>query len=224
MAAKRWYYQSMGEDLGPLSSRELKHFAESGRLAPVDLVRLGEGVEWVPASRVKGLFQEHVSQPAVAVHVATREAIPLAAPATRQCPWCAESIALNARKCKHCGEILDGSLAGRSARGCDVSIPTVRTDSASLIGTMARMEGEAASPKKILPALLLLFFFGGLGIHAFYAGRAVEGVIYILLLIAIPFTLGFSLLLIAAFVFADFIRLVVGVYIDDQGRKLTEWT
>ena len=48
--------------------------------------------------------------------------------------------------------------------------------------------------------------------------------IYILLLIAIPFTLDFSLLFIAAFVFGDFIRLVVGVYKDDQGRKLTEWT
>jgi hypothetical protein len=32
-------------------------------------------------------------------------------PATKECPYCAEVILKNARKCKHCGEFLDPSLS-----------------------------------------------------------------------------------------------------------------
>ena len=28
---------------------------------------------------------------------------------TRKCPWCAEEVFAEARKCKHCGELLGGA-------------------------------------------------------------------------------------------------------------------
>lgn len=56
MAAQQWYYRKDNARFGPVSSSELKKLAASGELAPTDLLR-GIGMsEWVPASKIKGLF------------------------------------------------------------------------------------------------------------------------------------------------------------------------
>ena len=60
-----WYYQAMGEELGPVSWAELKELAETGFVTPDVLVRQGDDGRWVPASQVKGLF-DGGSQPAEA--------------------------------------------------------------------------------------------------------------------------------------------------------------
>ena len=60
-----WYYQAMGEELGPVSWAELKELAETGFVTPKVLVRQGGDGRWVPASQVKGLF-DGGSQPAEA--------------------------------------------------------------------------------------------------------------------------------------------------------------
>lgn len=68
----------------------------------------------------------------------------------KQCPFCAEEIQETAKKCKHCGEFLDGGST--SAK----SIPN----------------------KNI--AGLLAFFLGGFGIHKFYQGKPGQGILYLL--------------------------------------------
>jgi GYF domain 2 len=58
MSVNQWYFsRNNGKDKsGPHSSVELKELTQSGHLKPTDLVQR-EGMEkWVPASRVKGLF------------------------------------------------------------------------------------------------------------------------------------------------------------------------
>jgi len=60
-----WYYQAMGEELGPVSWAELKELAETGFVTPEVLVRQGDDGRWLPASQVKGLF-DGGSQPAEA--------------------------------------------------------------------------------------------------------------------------------------------------------------
>jgi len=69
------------------------------------------------------------------------------------------------------------------------------------------------SDKKRLPALLLCFFFGGLGIHRFYVGKVGTGIVWLL-------TAG--VLGIGALV--DFIMIIVGSFKDKEGKPLTEWT
>jgi hypothetical protein len=59
-----WYCQVMGEESGPLSSAQLKELAASGFLTPDVPVRKGVEGNWVPASRVKGLFAETSQTPA----------------------------------------------------------------------------------------------------------------------------------------------------------------
>lgn len=48
--------------------------------------------------------------------IPTPTAPPPQSPATKACPFCGEEILSQAKKCKHCGEILDESLRAQSAK------------------------------------------------------------------------------------------------------------
>lgn len=70
-----------------------------------------------------------------------------------------------------------------------------------------------SSPKKILPAFLLCFFLGVLGLHRFYVGKIGTGILQIL-------TLGG----LGIWAFIDLIFIIIGSFTDKEGKKLTEWT
>lgn len=69
------------------------------------------------------------------------------------------------------------------------------------------------SEKKILPAFLLCFFFGFLGVHRFYVGKVGTGIAQI-------FTLGG----LGIWALIDLIMIIVGSFTDKDGGKLTQWT
>jgi len=69
------------------------------------------------------------------------------------------------------------------------------------------------SDKKRLPALLLCFFLGALGVHRFYVGKVGTGILWILT--AGCFGIG---------VLVDFIMIIVGSFKDKQGNRLEAWT
>lgn len=70
-----------------------------------------------------------------------------------------------------------------------------------------------ASDKRILPALVLCFFFGVFGAHRFYTGKIGTGFVQL-------FTLGG----LGIWALIDFIMIVVGAFRDGDGNKITEWT
>jgi len=75
------------------------------------------------------------------------------------------------------------------------------------------------SHRLILPAFLLAFFFGPLGLHRFYCGKVGSGIAMLLLsctLIGLLVTLPWWLI--------DFVVIVCGGFRDDRGRVLTRWT
>lgn len=126
-----WYVQVMGEELGPLSDRELRELARSNRITPDALIRRGESNRWVTADRVRGLFHstrsstdsnqeksQTVEQVVPAVRARPQSPPTSVSLVSRVCPFCAEEINWQALKCKHCGEFLDESLTqdGRSIR------------------------------------------------------------------------------------------------------------
>lgn len=54
--AKKWFYVSNGQQYGPVSSSELKRLADEGKLLPSDLVWKEGAPEWIPASKIRKLF------------------------------------------------------------------------------------------------------------------------------------------------------------------------
>jgi hypothetical protein len=73
-------------------------------------------------------------------------------------------------------------------------------------------EIENPSDKKRLVAFLLCFFVGMLGVHRFYAGKTVTGIIQL-------FTLGGLFI----WAFIDMIMILCGAFTDKEGRKISEW-
>jgi uncharacterized RDD family membrane protein YckC len=56
MSTAEWYYLQNGQQIGPVGSSQLRTLATRGRLQPHDLIWRDGLTQWVPASRVKGLF------------------------------------------------------------------------------------------------------------------------------------------------------------------------
>lgn len=67
--------------------------------------------------------------------------------------------------------------------------------------------------KRILPALLLCFFFGVFGAHRFYVGKIGTGILMIV-------TLGG----LGIWAMIDMIMIIVGAFKDQEGHRITEWT
>lgn len=55
-AGSLWYYRSLGQVTGPLTSGRIRQLAKQGKLFPEDQVRLGAAGDWVAAEDVEGLF------------------------------------------------------------------------------------------------------------------------------------------------------------------------
>jgi len=150
-----------------------------------------------------------------------------------ECPFCAEEISINAKKCKHCLEYLDQEFANKSLN--------IQIDE-----------------KKKLPALILCWTLGFMGAHRFYAGKKQHGKISLILgsIITItfiileisneriykynggfPYTtnsisdyttyltiLGIGASALALWAFIDFINIIRGAFTDENGKKLDKWT
>jgi TM2 domain-containing membrane protein YozV len=80
-------------------------------------------------------------------------------------------------------------------------------------GATTRDAPTSESDKRILPAALLCFFVGWLGIHRFYVGKIGTGILMIL-------TFGG----LGIWTLVDFILIVVGAFKDKAGHKITLWT
>lgn len=53
--ASQWFYQVMGDEVGPVSAADLKSLAQRGVISPDTLVKT-ESSNWVPAEHLRGLF------------------------------------------------------------------------------------------------------------------------------------------------------------------------
>ncbi len=103
--------------------------------------------------------------------------------------------ALRPKFCPDCGNAIAATAA--SCPHCGLEQPV--------------MPGR--STKKILPAVILAFFFGIFGVHRFYAGRITSGVFQLL-------TLGG----LGIWALVDMIVLLTGTFKDGKGNPITEWT
>jgi TM2 domain len=106
-----------------------------------------------------------------------------------------------------------------------------------------RILPNGATEKRILPALLLCFFFGAMGFHRFYVGKIVSGIFMAgitISLLTVYLTAAtrteptFAVALIAGYFFwfsvgsamwviTDFVRLIIGAFKDKSGARLSQW-
>lgn len=56
--ANEWFVQVMGETIGPLSDHQLREMVAKRQMTPDDMVRKGTSATWVPAARMRGLFEQ----------------------------------------------------------------------------------------------------------------------------------------------------------------------
>ena len=66
--AAEWYYQIMGQQLGPISPTELRALASTGAVTPETIVKKGVDGVWLRAERVQGFFEWSDSRPTLAVY------------------------------------------------------------------------------------------------------------------------------------------------------------
>jgi len=75
--ATDWYYTTKGQREGPVSSQKLRELADLGYLGPNDHVWKEGMADWVPASKVKGLFANPPPPEPPPVPAPPRQAIPV---------------------------------------------------------------------------------------------------------------------------------------------------
>ncbi len=109
------------------------------------------------------------------------------------------------------------NLTTETAAASRTASPGPQFQQATTAGASYQMGSFAGPPpvsdKRILPLFLLLFFLGFLGVHRFYAGKILTGILFIVTIG------GFGIWYIV-----DLIYIVVGGFTDSNGNKITQWT
>src|SRR5262249_52762625 len=115
------------------------------------------------------------------------------------CRGCGKDIHDSAVSCPHCGAMQVYQPQGQAIQVAP--------------GIAVQTAQYSATDKRILPAFLLCFFVGYLGVHRFYVGKIGSG-------IAMLVTFGG----LGVWWLIDLIIIVCGAFTDAQGNKITVWT
>jgi TM2 domain-containing membrane protein YozV len=151
------------------------------------------------------------------------------------CPGCGARPRIGNSFCSACGAQVSPAAEMCMRCGTRILYPQAAPAAAS-----AGIGG--VSPKSRLVAFLCCIFFGIIGVHSFYAGKVVTGVVLIVLLILETviafilstvlaiFTAGLGVMIFPLFfipteiwIFVDFIMILIGKYKDSKGRVISRW-
>lgn len=195
---KYHYADAKNDAIGPVEESELDELFKTGVISRETNV-LPEGSEsWLPYAKARNLVTLPPSNP---LSPSTQTPAPQASQSqhsvagTKHCPYCDEQVSMSAKKCKHCGEILDVALRAVEEVKKSAHLrqqpqqPMVfmnaggggggSSSAANAIGGGGYGAGQIVGTKSRVVAAVLAFFFGGLGIHKFYLGQLAWGVIYV---------------------------------------------
>lgn len=120
------------------------------------------------------------------------------------CPSCGNNIDDSAKFCKSCGAKTDAAaVAPQTSPQQQYHQPQSHYQQPPI--------GQPAEGKDWLITLLLCIFLGGLGVHRFYAGHTITGILMLV-------TAGGC----GIWVVIDIIMIVTGAFKDSDGRDLVK--
>ena len=184
---KYHYANASNEATGPVDMAELNELFNKGEIKH-DTNILPDGAD---AWRSYGSFLAVASPPTNSTLTPPLHAAPpqhAVAEATQRCPYCSETVFASAKKCRHCGEILDVALraAEEAKKGSSPHQPMVFMNAGGGGGGSSAAASAVGGgmgltkTKSRLMAAILAFLLGGIGIHKFYLGQTAMGVVYLL--------------------------------------------
>lgn len=188
---KYHYANEANEAIGPVEESELHELFNKGEIKR-DTNILPEGADaWHPYSRLTGVpapppNNSTLTPPLAAAPPQHQQA---AAEAMQRCPYCSEMVFASAKKCRHCGEILDVALraAEEAKKSSSSQQPMVFMNaggggggSSAAASSSGGGFGPIVGTKSRVVAAILAFLLGGIGVHKFYLGQIGWGIVYLL--------------------------------------------
>jgi hypothetical protein len=176
MSPKNWYVEHGGKVVGPLTSDELKQLANAGKINRTTRIKLDSSDKWSTAEKVKGLFFDMIpSEKTIAVlPPKPTTTIVVESPKTKACRFCAESIAVDAIKCRFCNEFQDGRRIEQAPPPPQPVINIQQITNTNVNGSMPRWNRAVAGfLSLILP-----------GVGQIYKGQPFNGILWFVVVLA----------------------------------------
>jgi hypothetical protein len=193
-----FYIRVRGDIKGPFSRPHLISLIRKKRIGRHHELSV-DGTHWQKVGDVEGLFEAitpKVLLPEFSAVAAEKEPAAPKSDGTKECPYCAEIIKTAARKCRHCGELLD-DLRLRPPRISDTDPQRYRSaiDDLSVMPSQQDRHrqteknfGESGSARMITPSSpakdpLLMALLSGCciaGLGHIILGQTTKGIVFLL--------------------------------------------
>jgi len=185
-----FYIQKSNKSYGPFSGSDLKKLAKRGELAPDHYVTRADDGKRVKAAEIRGLFEETSTaitrrETEIAARPVRAEIQRVQADELIDCPYCGDEIRATARKCKHCGEYLDGSAPSRTSYPdfAAQQIPVYTPQPMPVVNIVNQVVVNAPHQRRWHKGTAMAFSLLIPGAGQLYKGQLINGLVWFIIVV-----------------------------------------